>query len=612
MVKNTVLISIIIIIIIFGLQLIRQDILLSSDFSENDVYSVYNYNESFKLKEHEKEYFEKNSHLILYDFNDDYALNNIKIIFDYLKIDYDVRHTKEVIDLDSYETVILLEQSSNSDISKLEIFDYVYTGGKLLYLSNGDKLRNDLLYTNAENFGINNIYTIEETNYIYFNTEVLIGLSGKFDLVDNQFEDDKNFMYLDVDVDDNVLIHMEEDSGSPLLWERDFGSGKIQVLNTGKYETKEIRPLIVGAFSLLQDMFIYPIINSEVLFIDDFPADYKSEHEVIRKNYGRDFERFIKEIWWPDMIDLMTKYDLKYTSAYIQSYNDEVIGPFNYNESTDTTTKELVTEILKYDGEVCFHGYNHQSLLYKQSSADKIGYKSWPDEEKIVESISSSVSSFNKLFPKYDFYTYVPPSNLLDNDAILALKKAIPSLRAISGLYFGELDDYGTRNEDIMEQEIGISSYGLVDLPRITSGSFLNDNMKYKIASLVTTHGLINHFIHPDDILDPDRSLNLLWEELYKEKDNFFGYIDETYNWIEKDTAANAAEKVRQMHYIEILYREYGKQIQIACDNFQEEMALILVTDKEIVSSAKCTYEKLGANRYLIVMHENKAHLEVR
>lgn len=610
--NNVIIISILIIFIIIA-QIFRMNIHVSSDSVTNVVTNEYSLESSIRLSESDKEFFTKKPYLILFNKNYIHDLTNVLKISEYLKIDYEVKSSLENdVDLSKYKSIIMLEHDINQEYDYDLIFKYVENGGRLLYLGNGNQGENDFLISQATNLGIKKYYGLKESNSIYFETEVLLGLTGRFDLDNNQVDDYYNFEFLDVETVDDVIVHIEEIGGSPLLWEKNLGKGKIMVLNTGRYESKETRALIVGAFTLLQDLFVYPIINSEVIFIDDFPADYKSEQSLIRENYGRDFERFIKEIWWKDILTLINKYNLRFTSAYIQTYNNNVEGPYDYNESTNSTTRELASALIRNKGEVSFHGYNHQSLLFNQASSSRFGYKAWGSEEKIIESIKFALENFKNIYPNYDFYTYVPPSNLLDSRAIPSLVKAIPTLRTISGIYFGEIDDYGIKNTDAMEQEIGVNSYNLVDLPRITSESFLHDNSKYTIASLITIHGLVNHFIHPDDVLDPERSLDLLWDELYKKIDEFFGTIDAKYPWLHKDTASIASEKVKQVHYSRIYYEKVKGRIIIGCDNFGSEISLILVTDKEVVGSSNCGYQKIGHNRYLINLNSSKGYLEVR
>jgi len=270
------------------------------------------------------------------------------------------------------------------------------------------------------------------------------------------------------------------------------------------------------------------------------------------------------EIWWPDMLALMKTYHLKYTGAFIETYNSNVEGPFLNNNETKHSTKRLVNELLKNGGEISFHGYNHQSLLYKQEWSSIYGYSSWPSEEKIVEALSTSVDFFNQFFPEYKFYNYVPPSNLLDNDAIVALIKGVPTLKSISGVYLGGYDDDGTPNPIDFDQEFGIDERYGVALPRVTSGAFLDDNVLYDLASVVTVNGIVNHFIHPDDVIDSERGRGLMWEELYKAYDFLFGTVDEKYPWLETQTASNAAEKVREYTGVEVYTGRSDKTITIA------------------------------------------------
>lgn len=611
--KGTFIIVILIFIVIIA-QIFRLNKHVTPVYIEHKIDNEYKLEQARSLSESEKNQFSNKVYLILSNLDTANEISNLISIFEYLKIDYRIEDYSNDIDYSLYESIILLEgQISDKELDIISLTNYVEEGGRLLYLGNGTKGDENLIQEYPEVFGVNKLNGFLRSNYIYFDTDVLLGIRGHLDMDDNDYEDYMNFEYLDVELVDNAIVHMEEISGSPLIWEYSVNKGKIMVVNTGRYESKEMRGLIAGSLGLLEDLLVYPIINSQVIFIDDFPADYNSNHLLIKENYGRDFERFIKEIWWPDMVDLMKEYDLKYTSAFIQTYNDVVDGPFAYNKSTIPTTIELASDLINSGGEVSFNGYNHQSLLFDQISSSKVGYKAWPSEKNIVESIKKSLNDFGELFPNYKFYTYVPPSNLLDKRAIPLLKEAIPSLKTISGLYYGEVDDFGRVNQDTFVQEIGVNEkYDFVDLPRITSDSFLHDNAYFRIASSITLHGLVNHFIHPDDILDPERSLNLLWDDLFKETTYYFKTLNTQYPWMDKDTASTASEKVKQVFYSKPYYEFVDSKIIIAIDNFYKEIDLILVTDKEIVSGSNCEFIKIGTNRYLVRIKNYKASLEVR
>lgn len=613
MIKSKTFIIVAIMVLLSIAQLFRMDTFVKAVVSDSLIIEEYTYEGSMKLSEEEKDSVANKKFLILYSSTYQTDVSNIEKIFDYLKADYKiVAIDKGEIDLNAFDTLILLEQLDSEYLMFHRIVDYINQGGKLIYLGNGGLGEQSVLKSNADFFGISSWREINKTNNLYFNSEILLGLIGELEMGDDPLDNYYNFEYLDTDLVHDVKIHMEDISGIPIIWELEKGNGKVMVINNGKTTSKEIRGVIVGVISLLEDLFVYPIINSQVMFIDDFPADYNANPELYKVHYGMNTDRFIKEIWWPDMVTLMQKYKLKYTGAYIENYDDKVSGAFNNNDLITNTTKELGAQLLKYGGELSFHGYNHQPLLFKEENAKINGYKSWKKPEDIISSIGKTISGFNSMFPEYKFYTYVPPSNLLDVDAISVLKRALPTMRTISGLYFGELDHYGNRNNDVFQQEIGIDPRYGVALPRISSGAFYDEDMKYSVSSVATMHGLINHFIHPDDVLDPERSLGLMWEDLYKKTDELFGTFDQKYNWIDKDIASIASEKVKQYTQGKIYYDIKGGTINILWDNFSKEASVILATDKKVISSTDCEYIKIGENRYLVKLRKNKVSLEVQ
>ena len=190
--------------------------------------------------------------------------------------------------------------------------------------------------------------------------------------------------------------------------------------------------------------------------------------------------------------------------------------------------------------------------------------------------------------------------------------KAIPSIKNISGVYYTVSDDNGKILEEVFTQEFDVDEKFGTSLPRVTSGAFYNEATRYSMASALTLHGIVNHFVHPDDVQDPYRSKGLLWEELYLETDKLFGAINQYYGWLEKSKASYAAEKVKQYVNIDAFYLEEDNRITIRLDNLQHEASLILATYKDITFSNNCEYEKIDNFRYLIKMKENTAVIGVK
>jgi hypothetical protein len=142
--------------------------------------------------------------------------------------------------------------------------------------------------------------------------------------------------------------------GIPLLWERKYGDGKFIVINTDGYARKTGRGILIAAVSRIHDDFIYPIIASKVIFIDDFPAPVpEGTLPSIWEEFQMSTRDFFRYVWWPDMVGFARKYDLKYTGFIIETYNNHVHGDFI--SDTGYTSKQFLVsygrELLKMGGD---------------------------------------------------------------------------------------------------------------------------------------------------------------------------------------------------------------------------------------------------------------------
>ncbi len=577
---------------------------------ENTESYRFDLTEAIKLDELDIDALEDYDFLVVYNPKKENDLKNLEITLDHLDINYQKAvDDKRPLNYSQFDAVVLLEPNLQSIKDMERIFKYVENGGRLLYFAGADDIANQPLKKYKEWFGITYVGNDVVTNSVIFNSEILINTLGAIDIKNDAF-DYFNPIYLSLTKDCD--IHMKSDKGVPIIWEKQSGKGTIVCANYGKYDSKEHRGLITGSISFLMDLFIYPVINSEAIFIDDFPADYRSENKILRENYGRNMERFVLEVWWPDMAKLIDKYGLIYTGVYIETYSDMVQGEFPDNEGITDTMEQIVSELHSNKGEVSFHGYNHQALLLDQEKSSKYGYIAWPDGENIVKGMQRSISFFNKSYPNYKFTTYVPPSNLFQDEALPHLKQALPTLETISGVYFAYTDSSNKENTDYLKQEFAVDSRYGTALPRVTSGAFYTDLTRYNIASVVTVNGIVSHFLHPDDILDPARSNDLNWKDLFKQTDHLFGSIDKQYGWLEKNKASDTAQKIKQYAGTDLYYKSSQDKITIASDHFGSNLSVVVFTDKEIISGTDCEFQRIDSQRYLIKMNKNIVSLEVK
>lgn len=124
------------------------------------------------------------------------------------------------------------------------------------------------------------------------------------------------------------------------------------------------------------------------------------------------------------------------------------------------------------------------------------------------------------------------------------------------------------------------------------------------MINTINLNGYISHFIHPDDVLDNERSNGRTWSQLEKAFAEFQGNITNLYPWIKGTTASEAASKVVRYSNTDVYYEKNDDYINIYCDNFTGEMEFILKTDKQVKKVEDCSVTEIDENTYLVKVNK--------
>ncbi|GEM_PF-163234 len=513
----------------------------------------------------------------------------------YLKKDYeviDILSQASIDKLNDYQYLnkfdsILIAFERLDNVKNLNIFlDYVKSGKSLAFIERPvvDKTFKES-YTN---FGIKQYKEklSDSKRGIRVVSDILFGAKG--------FETDSNMIInssIIVELKDNVKIHLTSYDNNPLLWENDFGSGKFIFFNGTMLASKQNRGIIVAILSKCKPDFIYPIANIKMVHIDDFPAPIpQGINEAIYKEFSRDIPQFYSEIWWPEMLKLSKKYDIKYSTFIIETYNNKTKPPFD--KGTSATMRNLMIygrEILANSGELGLHGYNHQSLAPKGFIKQNLGYNYWESIDDMKASIEELIRFVHAVFGHYKLQAYVPTSNILSPEGREAVKLANPDLKIIASVYLPN------KEGDVYVQEFNISEDNIIEFPRLSAGYEKSDSTMWSIYNGINAFGVFAHFVHPDDVLDPRRNNNKSWTELSKEFEQILSEVANKYGWLKSYTISLAS--VQLVKYLEckpyIDYKQEENVINIYIDNFRNDIYFILKTNKEIISSKGCVYKKI-------------------
>ena len=523
-------------------------------------------------------------------------------VLNYIKKDYQAMNIdQQVQNLSDFDCIFLTFERLDFLKNLSDYIDYVNAGGDLVFLTRPvtDKSFESISSLLGIKKYTRNVIT---TRGIKVLSDVMMGANGfesKTETIENSS--------INLELISDIKPLLKSYTDVPLLWEKNYGKGRFIVFNGTFLNTKNNRGLIAGIMGLGKENLIYPVINVKMIHIDDFPAPIPAgRDEKIYEEFSRDIPQFYREVWWTEMIKISKKFDIKYSSFAIESYNSNTELPLVKGNSKDMQNLLIYgKELLGIGGEVGLHGYNHQSLVLKGFIKQDLGYASWKSENDMAGSIKELVRFMNSVFSQYAFKAYVPPSNILSPEGRKAVIEANPDLKIISSVYFQN------KEGDAYVQELSIADDGIIEFPRISAGYENNDETMWEIYNGINLYGLFAHFIHPDDVLDPERNGGKSWNQLSKEFTSMVGEVNQSYGWLRSFTISSASQEL--VKYLEckpqIEYKD--DTITIYTENFRPDIYCIMRTKSKIIESEKCDYLKISDDAYLLTLKDAICNLKL-
>jgi hypothetical protein len=278
----------------------------------------------------------------------------------------------------------------------------------------------------------------------------------------------------------------------------------------------------------------------------------------------------------------------------IETYDHEVAAPFE-RELDNERHRYFGRSLLATGGEVGLHGRNHVPLCLAEMQVNQaFDYPGWPTAESMQLSVYELIRFAKSLFPDNEFVTYVPPSNILCSDARLWLPAVLPELRVIASLYIND------PQKTSYEQEFTEASDGVIELPRIASDYDLSEESQFAIVNEVNLHFVNTHFVHPDDVLDPDRGALKGWARLRERYEEYVKWMTGTIPGLRSMTAREAAIAVQRFARLALKTSQRDNVLEIDLGNFYDEAWLMVRTEQRPASIQGGTITPVTSNLYLI------------
>lgn len=412
---------------------------------------------------------------------------------------------------------------------------------------------------------------------------------------------------LSVSLNDRAQVKAISSNGrTPLIWSTSVNSGSAVVCNIGIY-VKMVRGFYASAFSLLSSAMAYPVINSAAFYLDDFPSPVPSGNgKYIKRDYNMSISEFYSQVWWPDLVRLAERYGIRFTGVMIENYGDDTKND-PVRQTGNTQFEYYGGLLLRQNGEIGYHGYNHQPLVLPNTDyGNEYTYVQWPNRKAIVDSLNELIAFQKTVLPAATSSVYVPPSNILSSEGRQIIGEDVPQIRAIASMAFPP--------DSSLEyvQEFGVAADGVVEAPRIVSGSMVNNSyMRLAAVSELNMHYVSTHFMHPDDLLDEDRGAKEGWETYRKGLEDYLDWLEQSAPSIRMQTGTECAAAVQRFSGLTVSMATSDDSWDLHLGNLIDQGWLIFRANSGTPGRVRGgSLTKLTGNLYLLKATSATVHIE--
>ena len=513
----------------------------------------------------------------------------------------DLAQGDEIPTLKQYQTMVIAMPNLDP-LGKhvLQIMQWVKKGGGVMFAMTPEKT--GYLDVIGPQIGIeSSAYKYVMTEGITPSKDFMLG-GGQTYMFSDPFKSS-----LSVALNDRAQVEAVSSNGrTPLVWRSSVESGTAVMCNIGIY-VKMVRGFYASAFSLLSFAMAYPVINSAAFYLDDFPSPVPSGNgKYIKRDYNMSISEFYSQVWWPDLVRLAERYGIRFTGVMIENYGDDTKN--DPVRQTDNTQFEYYGGLLlRQNGEIGYHGYNHQPLVLPNTDyGNEYTYVQWPNRKAIVDSLNELIAFQKTVLPAATSSVYVPPSNILSSEGRQIIGEDVPQIRAIASMAFPP--------DSSLEyvQEFGVAADGVVEAPRIVSGSMVNNSyMRLAAVSELNMHYVSTHFMHPDDLLDEDRGAKEGWETYRKGLEDYLDWLEQSAPSIRMQTGTECAAAVQRFSGLTVSMATSDDSWDLRLGNLIDQGWLMFRANNGTPGRVRGgSLTKLTGNLYLLKATSATVHIE--
>jgi hypothetical protein len=500
------------------------------------------------------------------------VLTDMKLTYDIIDVEKFIRPSE------NYDVHVFVLKDLSQIRNLEEVFDFIADGGHAIFPYSLEF--NDFFSGVYRLLGITEHGEFESVTGLNISNVYMFGVDNITKEMTQMIEN----VSISVQLNQDAQVLISADNSLSLAWSYQHGQGNIAYFNGTILHDKKYRSLLVGLINSIRYVKIYPIINSQVQVINAIPSPIpQGNNQVIFDDYKRSTLRFYKEIWWPDMVEMSSRFNKLYSGGLLASYDS-----YDQNNLAEAflIKKENLSifgrELLNAQGEIALNGFNRLPLVVGED---------WVSEDEIIEAILYVENLFNEIFVEYPLKSVIASSKTM-SPSILE-KLVDQGYLVFASFYYGKPGEFS--------QSFSIGD-GYIEHPMITHGYQVEGEKMWTLYNSIVSQGIISHSFSFDDIFDESRSENLKWKGMYEGLYDFYDLLDNHYVWLDNLRLSDSARRVLNYRNLDPVYKKTSDRLIITDRNSTDEAYFVLYEEDEILSIAGGEVVVIEDNYYLIKM----------
>ncbi len=381
-------------------------------------------------------------------------------------------------------------------------------------------------------------------------------------------------VYVLGDVSEEVLPQQpyRNEQLPPLLWRRSLNGANVFAVN-GAYFSGSVGIGILSAITAkARDYYLYPVVNSQVMTVANFPGMAEENTEVLTGRYGRDQVALNRDLLWPSLESISVGNDYFMSCFFMPQYD--------YSDETEPDAK-LIPYYLKLMRECGAEAGISLEHTTEISLAEK-----W---KKDMDYLSQDATGY-----RYGA-AYLTEEEL---DEFRAAGDVSENLRSVCADVGEEEPLFFFLNERVLCQTV---THDLLDY------SFFRD---LELNSLQTALGYSNVLLDMKRVSWPEKD-EPGWERYYETYASKLHTYWKRYNQFERLTVSQSDERIRRFLCMDYSESRSGDVISLQISPFQFGADFIVRTHMEAVSNVEGgSAVKLEEGAYLI--HADRPEVKIQ